>query len=56
MDSLSRMSASWQCPDCGEKLEGWTYAHLVEKGGPVCSNCDCDMEVIPKSGTIDLTE
>ena len=38
----------WKCPDCGETAE-INYDWLAEHGGPVCEQCDCDMELRPES-------
>ena len=42
------MSAArtWKCPQCGLSLE-ITYDWLAEHGGPVCEQCDCDMDLQP---------
>ena len=37
---------AWKCPDCGKVTE-ISYDWLAEHGGPVCENCDCDMELQP---------
>ena len=38
----------WKCPECGETAE-ISYDWLAEHGGPVCEQCDCDMELQPES-------
>jgi hypothetical protein len=42
------MSAArtWKCPQCGVSLE-IGYDWLAEHGGPVCEQCDCDMDLQP---------
>ena len=42
------MSAArtWKCPQCGLSLE-IGYDWLAEHGGPVCEQCDCDMDPQP---------
>ena len=42
------MSAAriWKCPQCGLSLE-IGYDWLAEHGGPVCEQCDCDMDLQP---------
>lgn len=34
----------WKCPECGLE-ESVSQDWLAEHGGPVCSACDCDMEL-----------
>lgn len=36
----------WKCPQCGLSLE-IAYDWLAEHGGPVCEQCDCDMDLQP---------
>ena len=40
---------TWNCPECGHTDE-ISYDWLAEHGGPVCSQCDCDMELQPEVG------
>ena len=40
---------TWKCPECGHTDE-IGYDWLVEHGGPVCEQCDCDMELQPETG------
>ena len=37
---------TWKCPQCGHSDE-ISYDWLAERGGPVCEQCDCDMELQP---------
>ena len=37
-------SHTWKCPECEFETE-WSYETLATEGGPVCPNCDCDMEL-----------
>ena len=37
---------TWKCPQCGH-LERISYDWLAERGGPVCEQCDCDMDLQP---------
>ena len=37
---------TWKCPQCGLSLE-IGYDWLAEHGGPVCEQCDCDMDLQP---------
>jgi hypothetical protein len=39
---------TWKCPDCGATTEV-SYNWLAEHGGPVCEQCDCDMELQAES-------
>jgi hypothetical protein len=39
---------TWKCPDCGTISE-IDYDWLAEHGGPVCEQCDCDMELQPEA-------
>ena len=39
---------TWKCPDCGH-TETISYDWLAQHGGPVCQQCDCDMELEPES-------
>ncbi len=41
-------SRTWQCPECGH-TEAISYDWLAEHGGPVCGQCDCDMELQPEA-------
>jgi len=36
----------WKCPECGH-IEHISYDWLAQNGGPVCGECDCDMEFQP---------
>ena len=38
----------WICPECMFGQD-WTYQDLMERGTPVCPNCDIDMEPPQKS-------
>ena len=38
------MTRTWKCPECGKTVEV-SYDWLAEHGGPVCEDCDCDMEL-----------
>jgi len=40
------MERLWECEDCSYQTE-WSYDQLAEQGGPVCPNCDNDMELLP---------
>jgi len=40
------VARTWKCPQCGASLE-IGYDWLAEHGGPVCENCDCDMDLQP---------
>jgi len=47
---------TWKCPQCGQSDEV-SYDWLAEHGGPVCQQCDCDMELPPADNTLaELTE
>lgn len=37
---------TWKCPVCGHATE-ISYDWLAQNGGPVCGQCDCDMELVP---------
>ena len=37
----------WKCPDCGKTVEV-SYDWLAEHGGPVCEECDGDLELQPE--------
>jgi hypothetical protein len=39
---------TWKCPECGH-TEEIGYDWLAEHGGPVCGQCDCDMELQPEA-------
>jgi rubrerythrin len=41
------VSNIWICPECNF-AQKWTYHDLVERGTPVCPNCDIDMEAPPE--------
>ena len=40
------VARTWKCPQCGLSLE-IGYDWLAEHGGPVCEQCDCDMDLQP---------
>jgi hypothetical protein len=42
------MARTWKCPECGH-TEAISYDWLAEHGGPVCGECDCDMELQPNA-------
>ena len=56
MNSLRRMSAYWECPECKEIVEEWTCEYLVNQGGPVCPDCGEDLVVCENSGHINLSD
>ena len=33
----------WSCPECNFKAK-WSYNDLANRGGPICPNCDSDLE------------
>ena len=39
---------TWKCPECGHSEE-IGYDWLAEHGGPICEQCDCDMELQPEA-------
>jgi hypothetical protein len=43
---------TWKCPECGHHEE-ISYDWLAEHGGPVCGQCDCDVELQPEAGADD---
>ena len=38
-------SRKWKCPECGLSVDH-PYEALADVGGPVCRDCDIDMEMI----------
>ena len=46
---------TWKVPDCGKTME-ISYEWLAEHGGPVCGDCDCDMELQPESEATAVVE
>lgn len=45
-------SRTWKCPEC-ENTTTWSYEDLAERGTPLCTACDTEMELLPEQGTID---
>ena len=43
---------TWKCPQCGHSDE-ISYDWLAEHGGPVCQQCDRDMELQPEAADDD---
>jgi hypothetical protein len=41
------MNYKWSCPFCETDISNWPYETLVDKGSPVCPNCDGTMEYNP---------
>lgn len=37
-------SSTWICPECEAETE-WNMKDVSDKGTPVCSKCDCDMQL-----------
>ena len=46
---------TWKCPQCGHS-EQISYDWLTERGGPVCEQCDRDMELQPAADNDTLAE
>lgn len=44
---------TWKCPTCGHSVE-IRCDLLVASHGPVCRQCDCDMELVPASAADEL--
>ena len=40
----------WKCTECGGVVDH-SYAALADVGTPICSKCDCDMELVTESAT-----
>ncbi|NLX98613.1 MAG: hypothetical protein GXY83_20840 [Rhodopirellula sp.] len=43
---------TWKCPACGQ-TEEISYDWLAARGGPVCGQCDHDMELQPEATAIE---
>ena len=47
--SAEKVFGVWQCPDC-KQLAEWTYQDFVSCGGPVCDDCNTEMEFTGEMG------
>ena len=46
--TLMNANRTWKCPDCGTTTE-ISYDWLAANGGPICGECDSDMELEPEA-------
>jgi len=43
---LEKVSIDFECPDCEEFVARVSVTEIIETGGPICVNCNEEMEAI----------